>query len=126
MNTIFTNINFVFPYSLLMKKLNILVRQMTDWVLGKNNKRYRLLQNQRLLLRQGVLATAEVMETSLTDEKIGNLLPVRLWLKLKKADGSLIYTHAVTLVSLKNIPLIGQVLKIKYMPDNLSSVIILE
>lgn len=99
---------------------------MTDWVLGKNNKRYRLLQNQRLLLRQGVLATAEVMETSLTDEKIGNLLPVRLWLKLKKADGSLIYTHAVTLVSLKNIPLIGQVLKIKYMPDNLSSVIILE
>jgi hypothetical protein len=98
---------------------------MHKWLAGKNVERSRLLQRQRLLLHQGLVATAEVLEASLSEDKVGNLLPVRLWLKLKKTDGSFIYTHTLTLVSLKDIPVGGQTLRVKYLPDNLSSVIIL-
>ncbi|HWR33231.1 MAG TPA: hypothetical protein VN451_06890 [Chitinophagaceae bacterium] len=107
-------------------KFTSLVRRMYKWASGKNAERFRLLQSQRLLLRQGIVATAEVIETSLAEESVGNLLPVRLWLKLKKADGSFIYTHTITLVPLKDIPVGGQILRIKYLPENLSSVIILQ
>ena len=106
-------------------KLNSLVQWTYKWFSGNNAKGLNLLLHQRLLLHQGIVATAEVIEASLSEDKVGSLLPVRLWLKLKKTDGSFIYTHTLTLVSLKDIPVGGQTLRIKYLPDNLSSVVIL-
>ena len=85
----------------------------------------RLLKQQRYLLHQGLETSAEVMGTSLTDDKVGSLLPVRLWLKLRKTDGSFIYTHTQTLVPLNHIPGKGQRLRIKYLPENLSHILIL-
>ena len=93
-----------------------------------SNKRVeylRRLQQQRFLLRQGIEATAEVMETLLFDEKVGSLLPIRLWLKLKKADGTFIYTHTHTLINLNQVPGKGETVRVKYFPDNLSTILIL-
>ena len=47
-------------------------------------RKIRLLQSQRFLLAGGLDAFAEVMDTSLTEEKTGSLLTIRLWLKIKK------------------------------------------
>jgi hypothetical protein len=88
-------------------------------------EKLKLLQQQRMLLHLGLEATAEVMDTSLFEDRVGSLLPVRLWLKLKKSDGSFIYTHTHSLVSSGHIPSKGQVLHIKYLPENLSAVLIL-
>lgn len=88
-------------------------------------EKLKMLQQQRLLLLHGLEATAEVMDTTLFENKIGSMLPVRLWLKLKKNDGSHIYTHSHTLISLNHLPSKGQVLRIKYFPENLSAILIL-
>ena len=85
----------------------------------------RLLKQQRYLLQQGLETSAEVMDTSLTEDKVGSLFPVRLMLKLRKTDGSFIYTQTQTLVPLNNIPGKGQSLRIKYQPENLSLILIL-
>ena len=86
---------------------------------------FNLVQQQRFLLRQGLEATAEVMDASLIDEKVGSQFPVRLWLKLRKSDGSYIYTYSNTLVPLSHVPGKGEVLRIKYLPDNLSIILII-
>jgi hypothetical protein len=88
-------------------------------------EKLRLLQQQRMLLHQGLEATAEVMDTTLFDDKVGSMFLVKLWLKLKKADGSFIYTHTHSLVSFGHIPGKGQLLRIKYLPENLSAILIL-
>ena len=85
----------------------------------------RLLKQQRYLLHQGLETSAEVMGTSLTDDKVGSLLPARLWLELRKTDGSFIYTHTQTLVPLNHLPGKRQRLRIKYLPENLSHILIL-
>lgn len=92
---------------------------------GKRTDNLSLLKQQQHLLHEGLEATAVVMDTTMYDDKVGNLFPVRLWLKLKKSDGTFIYTHAHSLVSMNHIPGKGQSLRIKYLPDNLSSVLIL-
>ena len=85
----------------------------------------RLLQQQRYLLHQGIEASAEIMETVLFEDKVRNMLPVRLWIRLKKADGTFIYTLTYTLITQNHIPGKGQIVKIKYLPDNLSTILIL-
>jgi hypothetical protein len=108
-----------------MKLLEALLKFHQLFFGNERIKSLRLLQQQRFLLRQGTEATAEVMETLLFDEKQGNVSPVRLWLKLKKADGTLIYTHTYTLVNLDHVPGKGETIRLKYLPDNLSTILIL-
>lgn len=107
------NILSVLPW---LSRLNLRSRKET---------RLRQLQQQRRLLHQGLETSAEVMGASLLEEKVGSLLPVRLWLKLRKTDGSYIYTHTQTLVTLNHIPGKGQTLRIKYLPENLSQILII-
>jgi hypothetical protein len=102
-----------------------LVQRMIKRISGNKAEGLNLLQQQSLLLYQGRVTTAEVIETSLSDDKLGTMLPVRLWLKLKTKDENFIYTHTITLVSVRDIPVRGQTVTIKYLPDNLSSVLIL-
>ena len=47
-----------------------------------------LLGQQRILLSSGLEAAAELMETSLYKDRLGSMLKMRLWLKLKKCEGS--------------------------------------
>ena len=55
---------------------------------GKRTDNLSLLKQQQHLLHEGLEATAVVMDTTMYDDKVGNLFPVRLWLKLKKSDRS--------------------------------------
>ncbi len=91
---------------------------------GKTHK-FHLLRQQHYLLHQGMEATAEVMESTLFEEKVGSMFPVKLWIKLKKADGTYIYIHTNTLVTLNHIPFTGQSLRIMYAPKDLSAILIL-
>lgn len=84
-----------------------------------------IIKQQRFLLHQGLETTAEIMETMLTDEQIGSLLPVRLWIKMRNVDGSFIYLHTYSMIMHKHIPEKGQVVHIKYLPGNLSNILIL-
>src|SRR5678816_2308960 len=84
-----------------------------------------MLKQQRFLLHQGLETTAEIMETMQTDEQIGSLLPVRLWIKMRNVDGSFIYLHTHSMIMMKHIPEKGQVVHIKYLPGKLSNILIL-
>jgi hypothetical protein len=85
----------------------------------------RLLQCQRMLLHTGMEATAEIMDTFCFDERIGGLMPVKLWIKLRRSDGTYIYTHSSTVVAFNKIPGKGDCIKIKYLPENLAAILIL-
>ena len=84
-----------------------------------------IIKQQRFLLHQGLETTAEIMETMLTDEQIGSLLPVRLWIKMRNVDGSFIYLHTHSMIMMKHIPEKGETVHIKYLPGNLSNILIL-
>ena len=84
-----------------------------------------LIQQQRLLLHGGIETTAEVMDASFFDEQIGNKFPAQLWIRLKKMDGSFIYTHTQTLLSINHVPAKGETVRVRYFPENLSAILIL-
>lgn len=86
---------------------------------------FRLLQQQRLLLQKGTETTAEIIDAAFFEDKTGSLLPMRLWVKLKIADGSFIYTHVSTVVNYNQVPGKGATVKIKYLPGNFSSILIM-
>ena len=91
--------------------------------LGLNKELLQLLEQQQLLLHSGIDGSAEVIRTTLFDRTISRMHRVQLWLKLKKADGSYIYTHANTLVLYSDIPSVGSILRIRYAPDNFKVVV---
>jgi hypothetical protein len=102
------------------------VRHIIRFVNGsKRSEKLLLLQQQRLLLQTGLEATAEVMNAVLFEDRVGSQLPIRLWIKLKKADGSFLFTHTKTLVPISKIPGKGQLLRIKYKPDDVNTIVIL-
>jgi hypothetical protein len=107
-------------------KFNSLVMRLFKLIAGeKKVDKLCLLRQQRVLLHKGLDSVAEVMDAVLLDDRVGGRFPVRLWLKLKKTEGGFIYTHTKSLVSPGNMPGKGELLRIKYLPGNLSSVLIL-
>ena len=107
-------------------KLVHAVHKIYEVLVGANTiKAYRLLLQQRQLLYSGIEVSAEVMDILLMEKAIGAMHLIRLWIKLKKTDGSFIYTHTEALVALNSIPQKGQSLRIKYFPENLSSILVL-
>lgn len=84
-----------------------------------------LLNQQRELLKSGIEVSAEVLNISLMPKPVGSLQQARLSIKLKKADGSFIYTPTKALVSKYNVPEKGQLLRIKYLPQDLSVIVLM-
>jgi len=84
----------------------------------------RLLQEQRLLLKEGISTMAEIMSTDFSDEWTGKLLHVKLWLKIKSAEGAFQYKHSSALMRPSQIPPKGTIITIKYLPS-LTSIVIL-
>lgn len=84
-----------------------------------------MLKQQRMLLYHGHETTAEVISPVIVNDKIGNMFPILVWLRLRKPDGSYTFTDTYSLVSGEQIPGTGQLLRIKYMPDNISVILIL-
>lgn len=96
------------------------------WFAGRGRtQQLRLLKQQRQLLHTGMETTAEVLNSTIESETVGNLLPVSLWLRLKQSDGSYCYIKSKTLVPLRQLPVIGQLLRIRYSPENPANVLII-
>jgi len=120
---LFTGFSFI---HFCIMKWQILISSLQQFLF--NNRRVETLQmlkQQRFLLHQGLETTAEIMETMQTDEQVGSLLPVRLWIKMRNVDGSFTYLHTHSMIMMKHIPEKGQVVHIKYLPGKLSNILIL-
>jgi hypothetical protein len=91
---------------------------------GKARK-LQLLWEQCQILCNGVEASAEVINACSQNDVVGNLVEIKLMLKLKKTDGSYVYTNTATLVSLRQLPGKGDLLHIKYIPGCMQTVVIL-
>ena len=91
----------------------------------KNNRRliYEQLQWQRFLLRTGVPATAQILDMVEENDQLFGYVQLRLWMMLK-IKGVVTYRHAQTLLSKEQKPLIGDMVHIRYCPDDLSRILI--
>ena len=103
------------------------IRDIFNWWFGESDRvsRLKLLRQQRRLLQDGLCANAEVIDARVTGDRIGAVQPVKLWLRVQKPDGSFIYTQTNSMMAGLDLPARGQVLHIKYMPQDLSTVVIL-
>lgn len=96
-------------------------------ILWKKNRRkqiYDQLQQQRFLLRTGIPATAQVIDLVVQEESgMNDFVQMRLWVMLKM-QGGISYQHIQTLMNKKDIPVVGQVLQIRCMPQDCSTVVV--
>lgn len=81
------------------------------------------LQWQRYLLHTGIPATAKVLDMIQEKSEMQEYVLIRIWVMMK-ASGNISYQHIQTLVSKKDIPSVGQIINIRYCPDNITNVII--
>ncbi|HOZ84538.1 MAG TPA: hypothetical protein PK191_03555 [Niabella sp.] len=84
-----------------------------------------MFNQQYKLLQEGLEATAEVVDISRLNQARGMMSAVKLDLRVKQPDGSFQFAQSFSWVPISHLPIKGQLLRIKYFPDNLSSVLIL-
>lgn len=84
-----------------------------------------VLERQRELIRFGIETNAEVMDVFIYKDKVGSMRTIRLWVKIRKPDGSFFFTYTHSLAPDSNMPVKGQFLRVRYFPDNLSSIAIM-
>ena len=83
-----------------------------------------MLQQQRYLLHKGVLSTAEVLDCFAFDQRLSGYSLVRMWVRLQIPSGTTVFTYTETLVHRKHIPVTGDTLQVRCLPDDLSSIVI--
>src|SRR5689334_25064655 len=99
-----------------MKNLLKLIRH---FVIGNQRSRvYEHLQWQRFLLRTGAAATAEVLDIMQEKSVLQEYMLIRLWVMLK-VKGTISYQHVQTLLNKRDIPSVGQMINIRYLPDDM-------
>jgi hypothetical protein len=84
-----------------------------------------ILERQRELIHFGIETSAEILDVFAYKDKVGSMRTIRLWVKIRKPDGSFFFTYTHSLAPDKSLPVKGQILRIRYFPDNLSSVVIM-
>ena len=99
--------------------------QSFNRLLQKNNRRliYEQLQWQRFLLRTGVPATAHILDMVEENDQLLGYVQLRMWVMLK-IKGVVTYRHMQTLLSKEQKPLVGDMVHIRYCPDDLSRILI--
>jgi hypothetical protein len=105
-----------------MKLITDLVQSLRSRFRGNS---FDILERQRELIHLGIETCAEVMDVFVYKDKVGGLRSIRLWIKIRKADGSFFFTYTHSLAPDHKLPVKGQVLVIRYFPDNLAAVAIL-
>ena len=84
---------------------------------------YEQLQWQRFLLRTGVPATAHILDMVEEQDDLYGYVQLRMWVMLK-IKGVIVYRHVQTLLNINQIPGIGDMIQIRYCPDDLSRIVI--
>lgn len=99
--------------------------QWFNRLLQKNSRRsvYEQLQWQRFLLRTGVPATAQILDMVEENNQLPGYVQLRMWVMLK-IKGVVTYRHIQTLLSQDQKPLVGDIIHIRYCPDDLSRILI--
>lgn len=77
-----------------------------------------------LLLKQGLPATAQVLDLVEEGENRNGNVQVRLWVVLRM-KGSTTYRHIQAVLNKRHLPAVGEKITIRYCPRNLSRVIVL-
>lgn len=99
--------------------------QWFNRLLQKNSRRsvYEQLQWQRFLLRTGVPATAHILDMVEENDQLLGYVQLRMWVELK-IKGVVTYRHIQTLLSREQKPQKGDIVHIRYCPDDLSRILI--
>jgi hypothetical protein len=83
------------------------------------------LQQQRFLLRTGMQAVADVVEIQKKGIKINNLVEIKLVLSIHRSNGQIMLAESYSIVNIDKIPFQGQKLKIWFIPQDTSYILIL-
>lgn len=84
---------------------------------------YEQLQWQRFLLRTGVPATVQILDMVEENDQLLGYVQLRMWVELK-IKGVVTYRHIQTLLSREQTPHVGDIVHIRYCPDDLSRILI--
>lgn len=98
------------------------------WNIGlrKRNRKlvYGQLQQQRIMLQQGIPAHARIIEIETQYELLKGYVELRLWVMIRLQE-RLLYQQVHTMVSAGKIPATGAVVPIRVLPENTASILIL-
>lgn len=99
--------------------------QWFNRLLPKSSRRllYEQLQWQRFLLRTGVPASIQILDMVEEGEQLFGYVQVRMWVQLK-IKGVVTYRHMQTMLSKEQKLCIGDIVHIRYCPDDLSRIMI--
>lgn len=99
--------------------------QWFNRLLQKSSRRsvYEQLQWQRFLLRTGVPATAHILDMVEENDQLPDYVQLRMWVEMK-TKGVVTYRHIQTLLNRESKPQIGDIIHIRYCPDDLSRILI--
>lgn len=82
------------------------------------------LQQQRLLLQRGVKAYARVIEIEEREELLKGYITLKLWVMIRLQE-RLLYQLVHTMVPDGKIPVIGEVVPIRLLPDDSEAILIM-
>lgn len=82
------------------------------------------LQQQRLLLQQGVRAYARIVEIEAQEELLKGYITLRLWVMIRLQE-RLLYQLVNTMVPQGKVPVIGEVVPIRLLPEQSEDILIL-
>ena len=98
------------------------------WNIGlrKRNRKlvYGQLQQQRIMLQQGIPAHARIIEIETQYELLKGYVELRLWVMIRLQE-RLLYQQVHTMVLAEKIPVTGAVVPIRVLPENTASILIL-
>lgn len=98
------------------------------WKIGQRKRTrkqvYEQLQQQRVLLQQGSAAHARIIEIEDQFELMKGYMELRVWVMIR-LQGKLLYQQVHTMVSMEKMPVPGEVVPIRILPDNTSFILIL-
>lgn len=82
------------------------------------------LQQQRVLLQQGIAAQARIIEIEEQVELVKGYVGLRVWAIIRLQE-KLLYQQVHTMVAVEKIPVAGEVVRIRILPENTSSILIM-
>lgn len=98
------------------------------WKIGQYRRSrkqvYAQLQQQRLLLQQGIAAQARIIEIEEKAELIKGYVRLRAWVMIRLQE-KLLYQQVNTMVTTEKIPVAGEVVRIRILPENTASILIM-
>jgi hypothetical protein len=85
---------------------------------------YEQLQQQRIMLQQGVPAHARIIEIESQYELLKGYIALRVWVMIRLQE-RLLYQQVHTMVPTAKLPAVGEVVSIRILPENTAAILIL-